>query len=138
MVKLEDLLRLVVDEGASDVHLTVGSPPQLRVDDILIPTKHSPLTSKEAKELAYSILTEAQQKEFEENRELDLSFGIEGLRRFRVNIFQQRGSVGAAFRLIPLDPGLLIRGKRGYRFNLAFIPFFLPFPHHVKDVGDDP
>src|SRR3981081_4137958 len=91
----------MVEKGASDLHLTTGSPPQLRIDGELVPLKMSPLTPVETKKLCYSILTDAQKHKFEEENELDLSFGVKDLARFRANIFMQRGSVAAAFRTIP-------------------------------------
>ena len=91
----------MVEKGASDLHITTGSPPQLRVDGKLVPLKTSPLTPVETKQLCYSILTDAQKHRFEEDSELDLSFGVKGLSRFRANIFMQRGAVSGAFRTIP-------------------------------------
>lgn len=101
MKELEKLLRRMVEEEASDLHITVGTPPQMRVDEVLVPMEEEPLTPEKSKEIIYSILSEAQIKKFETNKELDLSFGIEGLSRFRANIFYQRGNVAGAFRSIP-------------------------------------
>jgi twitching motility protein PilT len=91
----------MVEKGASDLHITTGSPPQLRIDGKLVPLKTAPLTPVETKQLCYSILTDAQKHKFEEDNELDLSFGVKGLSRFRANVFMQRGAVGGAFRTIP-------------------------------------
>src|SRR5512133_502267 len=91
----------MVEKGASDLHVTTGSPPQLRIDGKLVPLKTAPLTPVETKQLCYSILTDAQKHRFEEDSELDLSFGVKGLSRFRSNIFMQRGAVAGAFRTIP-------------------------------------
>jgi len=91
----------MVEKGASDLHITTGSPPQLRIDGNLVPLKTPPLTPVETKQLCYSILADAQKHKFEEENELDLSFGVKGLSRFRANIFLQRGAVAAAFRTIP-------------------------------------
>src|SRR5438045_3767216 len=91
----------MVEKGASDLHITTGSPPQLRIDGSLVPLKTPPLTPVETKQLCYSILADAQKHKFEEENELDLSFGVKGLSRFRANIFMQRGAVAAAFRTIP-------------------------------------
>ncbi len=91
----------MVEKGASDLHITTGSPPQLRIDGKLVPLKTAPLTPVETKQLCYSILTDAQKHRFEEDNELDLSFGVKGLSRFRSNIFMQRGAVSGAFRTIP-------------------------------------
>src|SRR5438105_6422784 len=91
----------MVEKGASDLHITTGSPPQLRIDGRLVPLKTPPMTPVETKQLCYSILADAQKHKFEEENELDLSFGVKGLSRFRANLFMQRGAVGAAFRTIP-------------------------------------
>ena len=101
MPNLHQLLKAMIEKGASDMHITTGSPPQLRIDGNLVPLKLPPLTPAETKELCYSILTDAQKRRFEEENELDLSFGIKGLSRFRANIFMQRGAVSGAFRVIP-------------------------------------
>jgi twitching motility protein PilT len=91
----------MVEKGSSDLHITTGSPPQLRIDGRLVPLKTPPLTPVETKQLCYSILADAQKHKFEEENELDLSFGVKGLSRFRANMFMQRGAVAAAFRTIP-------------------------------------
>src|SRR5512135_2146251 len=101
MANLHQLLQTMIDKGASDLHVTTGSPPQLRIDGQLLPMNLPPLTAPETKQLCYSILTDAQKHRFEEDDELDLSFGIKGLSRFRANIFMQRGAVSAAIRTIP-------------------------------------
>jgi len=103
MATIYDLLKVMIEKGASDLHITTGSPPRLRVDGKLIPLDHSPLTPVETKSLCYSILTDAQKHKFEENNELDLSFGVKGLSRFRGNVFMQRGAVAGAFRTIPFE-----------------------------------
>src|SRR5258705_7237697 len=91
----------MVEKGSSDFHITTGSPPQPRMDGARVPLKTPPLTPVETKQLCYSILADAQKHKFEEENELDLSFGVKGLSRFRANIFMQRGAVAAAFRTIP-------------------------------------
>jgi twitching motility protein PilT len=101
MATLYELLEVMVKKGASDLHITTGSPPRIRVDGKLIPMDLPPLSATDTKELCYSILTDAQKHRFEENFELDLSFGVKGLSRFRANIFMQRGAVAAAIRTIP-------------------------------------
>lgn len=101
MVTLRELLELMVKRNASDLHLTVGSPPQLRIDGKLAKTEFDPLTPEDTRKLAYSIMSEKQRKRFEEQSELDLSFGIEQMSRFRCNVFIQRGNVAVALRLIP-------------------------------------
>jgi twitching motility protein PilT len=103
MSNLHQLLKLMVEKGASDLHLTVNSPPQLRIDGKLHPLRMPPLNSTETRGLCYSVLTEAQKKKFEEFNELDLSFGVKGLARFRGNLFLQRNAVSGVFRQIPLE-----------------------------------
>ncbi len=103
MANLHQLLKLMVDKNASDLHLTVNSPPQLRIDGHLHPLRMPPLTSNETRGLCYSVLTESQKKKFEASNELDLSFGVKGLARFRGNIFTQRNAVSGVFRKIPLE-----------------------------------
>ncbi|HLB05947.1 MAG TPA: PilT/PilU family type 4a pilus ATPase, partial [Thermodesulfobacteriota bacterium] len=103
MVNLHELLKVMMERKASDLHITTGSPPQIRVDGELIPLDHPPLTPVETKQLCYSILTDVQKQKFEEESELDLSFGVKGLSRFRANVFMQRGAVAAAFRAIPFQ-----------------------------------
>ncbi|HPG34982.1 MAG TPA: type IV pilus twitching motility protein PilT [bacterium] len=100
-VSLQDLLTLMIEQNASDLHITSGSPPQLRIDGSLRPVNVPPLSPTETKRLAYSILTEKQKKQFEEKNELDLSFGVKNLSRFRANVFMQRGAISAAIRVIP-------------------------------------
>ena len=101
MANLHQLLKAMVEKGASDLHITTGSAPQLRIDGKLEPLKMGALSPVETKQLCYSILTDAQKHKFEEESELDLSFGVKGLSRFRANIFMQRGAVAGAFRTIP-------------------------------------
>lgn len=101
MVTLRELLEMMVKKNASDLHLTVGSPPRLRIDGKLLKTEFDLLTAEETRRLAYSIMSEKQRQSFEEKSELDLSFGIEQLSRFRCNVFMQRGNVAVALRQIP-------------------------------------
>jgi len=101
LANLHQLLKAMVEKGASDLHITTGSPPQLRIDGQLVPLKTAPLTPVETKQICYSILTDSQKHKFEEENELDLSFGVKGLSRYRANIFMQRGAVAGAFRSIP-------------------------------------
>ena len=98
---LHQLLKAMIEKGASDLHVTTGTPPQLRIDGSLIPLKTPPLSPADTKKICYSILTDAQKHEFEEENELDLSFGVKNLSRFRANIFMQRGAVSGSFRTIP-------------------------------------
>ena len=102
-VTLHQLLKTMVERGGSDLHITTNSPPQIRIDGKLVPLDMPPLAAPETKQLAYSVLTDAQKHRFEENLELDLSFGIKGLARFRANIFNQRGATAAVYRQIPYE-----------------------------------
>jgi twitching motility protein PilT len=103
MVNLQDLLKTMIEKGASDLHLTTGVPPVLRLHGRLIPMEIQALVPAETKSLAYSILTDAQKHKFEEEKELDFSFGVKGLSRFRANVFLQRGAVAVAIRTIPYN-----------------------------------
>ena len=100
-MNLPDLLKETLDLGGSDLHLSIGSPPQVRVDGDLRRLSHPDLTPDVSKALAYSVLTDAQKKLFEEKWELDMAFGLRGVGRFRCNLMNQKGAVGAVFRLIP-------------------------------------
>ncbi len=100
---LHQLLKTMVEKGGTDLHITTNSAPLIRVDGVLIPLNLPALTAVDTKKLAYSILTDAQKHRFEENLELDLSFGVKGMARFRANIFVQRGAVAGAFRRIPYE-----------------------------------
>jgi len=103
-LSLSELLHKLSDLAGSDLHITTGTPPLVRVHGEIRPLDgYRPLTSSETKQLAYSVLTDAQKHRFEENLELDFSFGVKGLSRFRANIFNQRGAVGAVFRAIPYE-----------------------------------
>ena len=103
MASLYDYLKTMIEKGGSDLHITTGSPPRLRIDGKLIPMDIPTLTPADTKALCYSVLTDAQKHKFEEHNELDLSFGVKGLSRFRANIFMQRGAVAGAFRTIPFS-----------------------------------
>ena len=100
-VNLHQLLRAMIEKGASDMHITTGAPPLLRVDGHVVPLKLDPLSPVETKQLCYSVLTEEQKIEFEKKKELDLSFGVKNLSRYRGNVFIQRGAVSGVFRAIP-------------------------------------
>jgi twitching motility protein PilT len=103
-ISLSELLKKLTELNGSDLHITTNTPPQVRVDGHLRQLEgYRALTSAETKQLAYSVLTDAQKHRFEENLELDFSFGVKGLSRFRANIFNQRGAVGAVFRAIPYE-----------------------------------
>src|SRR5438093_4927397 len=100
---LSDLLKKMLELAGSDLHLTTNSPPQVRVHGSLQPLDIPPLSPADTKQLAYSVMTDAQKHRFEENLELDFSFGLKGLARFRANCFNQRGATGAVFRVIPFE-----------------------------------
>jgi twitching motility protein PilT len=100
---LSDLLKKMLDMGGSDLHVTTNSPPQVRVHGHMTPLDLPALSPAETKQLAYSVLTDAQKHRFEEHLELDFSFGLKGLARFRGNLFNQRGAVAAVFRVIPFE-----------------------------------
>ena len=103
-ITLPDLLRKMTDLGGSDLHLTTNSPPQVRVHGHLQKLDgFESFTPAQTKKLAYSVLTDAQKHRFEENLELDFSFGLKGMSRFRANLFNQKGAVGAVFRAIPYE-----------------------------------
>jgi twitching motility protein PilT len=99
--RMEELLKTMTDEGASDLHLGVGLPPYLRIDEKLVPIRKEALSTEQIKELSYSMLDAKQRERFELEKELDMAFGIEGLSRFRVNFFYQRGNIGIAIRSLP-------------------------------------
>jgi twitching motility protein PilT len=101
MPTLPELLKTMVDMDGSDLHITTNSPPQIRVHGHLQRLQLAEMQPAETKQLIYSVLTDSQKKRFEETLELDFSFGIKGLARFRCNVFNQRGAVGAVYRLIP-------------------------------------
>jgi twitching motility protein PilT len=100
---LPQLLKIMVDEGGTDLHVTTNSPPVIRVHGKLKRIEHPMLSPAETKQIIYSILNDTQKYKFEENWELDFSFGIKGIARFRANVFMQRGAVAGAFRRIPYE-----------------------------------
>src|SRR5881392_3804903 len=102
-LSLSDLLKRLMEMSGSDLHITTNSPPQIRVHGHLVPLDLPQMTPAETKQLAYSVLTDAQKHRFEENLELDFSFGLKGLARFRGNLFNQRGATAAVFRVIPFE-----------------------------------
>lgn len=103
MITLHQLLKAAVKQGASDLHIVAGSPPVLRVEGRIVRVKSPDLTLEQTRDTCYSILTESQKSRFEATKELDFSFGIKGMARFRANLFFQRGAVSGVFRRIPLD-----------------------------------
>ena len=102
-VTLSDLLKKMLELSGSDLHITTQSPPQVRVHGHLQPLDLPPLDATQTKQLGYSVLTDAQKHRFEEHLELDFSFGLKGLARFRGNLFNQRGAVACVFRVIPFE-----------------------------------
>ena len=102
-ITLSELLKKMIEMGGSDLHLSTNSSPRIRVHGKLRPLDLAPLTAADTKALAYSVLTDSQKHRFEENLELDFSFGLKNLARFRGNLFNQRGAVGAVFRTIPWE-----------------------------------
>ena len=98
---MAQLLKLITEQGATDLHLTANAPPHLRLDDRLVATDHAPLSGNEVKELAYSLISPEKVERFERWKELDFAFSVEGLARFRANYFIQQGYVGAAIRMLP-------------------------------------
>lgn len=102
-VHIDDLLHLTVERGASDLHITVGLPPMIRVDGALQPTEHDRVTPHDSQRLIYDVLTDPLIEKFEKSKELDFSYGVPKLARFRFNVYRQRGSVGAAMRTIPSE-----------------------------------
>ena len=100
--RVQQLLKQMVALGASDLHLTAGCPPMMRINEDLRPVDHqAPLKGEETRTLAYTLLSSQQVTAFEKNLEMDMSFGMEDLGRFRVNVFMQRGTVSVAIRLLP-------------------------------------
>jgi twitching motility protein PilT len=100
---MRELLEEMVSKGASDLHITTGLPPQLRIDGMVQTTSFPVLTGDETRRLAYSILNEEQKKRYENEKELDFSFGVQGISRFRANVYQQRGVTAMAIRQIPYE-----------------------------------
>lgn len=103
MIELQKLLEIAIEKKASDLHITTGAPPKFRIDGKLMSFDSTVLTAPDTKGLCYSVLTDAQRHKFEEEYELDFSFGIKGLSRFRGNVYMQRGAVAGAFRAISFD-----------------------------------
>jgi len=100
---IDDLLRMMLERGGSDLHLTVGSPPGIRQRGELVPVETiRPLSTRDTQQMILSLLSEEQRKRFETELELDFAYSIPGVSRFRANVFQQRNSMGAVFRVIPI------------------------------------
>src|ERR1700742_1723474 len=103
MITLHQLLKAAVKQGASDLHIVAGSPPVFWGERRIVRVKAPDLTSDNTRQICYSILTDSQKSRFEATKELDFSFGIKGMARFRANLFFQRGAVSGVFRRIPID-----------------------------------
>ncbi|MFO7626313.1 MAG: type IV pilus twitching motility protein PilT [Candidatus Fermentibacteraceae bacterium] len=102
-LNIRTLLKEMMERRATDLHITVGAPPTIRIDGDLIRMEYDPLTPKETQSVIYSLLKDEQKKRFELDKELDFAFGIKGLSRFRANVYLQRGAVAAAIRVIPYE-----------------------------------
>jgi twitching motility protein PilT len=100
-ISLQALLKAMTDKAASDLHVTAGSPPRLRIDNELVRLQTEPLTPVDTKTLCYSVMNDAQKLRFEEDLEIDFSFGIRGMARFRANVYMQQACVAGAFRIVP-------------------------------------
>ncbi len=101
-MELNEILQIALRGGASDIHLKAGLPPMFRVDGTLVPLKEGKrLPPEEVARMAFGIMNELQKERFRSTNEVDLAYGIPGLGRFRVNVFQQRGTVGTVLRVIP-------------------------------------
>ncbi|MSR45952.1 MAG: type IV pilus twitching motility protein PilT [Planctomycetes bacterium] len=101
MLIMRELLELLVKRGGSDLHITAGSPPKLRINGSLVDTEYEPLTGDDTKSIVYGVLATEQIARFERELELDISFGLPGIGRFRTNVFVQRGCVGSVLRVVP-------------------------------------
>jgi twitching motility protein PilT len=101
MIGLQHLLKAMLEKGASDLHITANSPPLLRINGELVRVKMDPFTPADTKTICYSVLSDKQKQVLEEEKELDFSFGLKGLSRYRVNLFHQQGCIAGAFRRIP-------------------------------------
>ena len=133
MVTLPELLKTMVEMDASDLHISTNTPPQVRLHGLLQRLPMPELTPAASKQLVYSVLTDTQRKRFEETMELDFSFGIRGLARFRCNVFNQRGAVAAAYRLIPEKIRTLRRARPAAGPGLAHRPAARPGARHRPD-----
>jgi len=102
-LNLQALLKAMLDKGASDLHITAGSPPRLRIDGDVVKLQTEPMTAVDTKQLCYSVMNDAQKLRFEEDLEIDFSFGIRNMARFRANVYLQQSCVAGAFRLVPYN-----------------------------------
>ena len=125
MVKLEELLETLVSRGGSDLHLSAGSPPKIRLDGNLVDESPEPLGHEDTKQIVYSILTNDQIATFEEKLELDLSFGVSGLGRFRTNVFPHASDTGiiqSGHMIGKLNGEIKLQGPMGKRLAIAWYP----------------
>jgi len=126
MITLQHLLKAVIDKDATDLHIVAGAPASMRVNGQIVRVKMEELSPQDSKDLCYSVLTEEQKASFEEKKELDFSFGIKNLARFRGNLFVQRGYVSGAFRRIPYQvPKLADLGLPQVVQSLLDVPYGL-------------
>lgn len=102
-IKVNELLQLMLKAGISDIHFKVGSPPLVRVLGDLVVTQFDPLPPKAIEELAYSLMNENQKAKFDAEHELDMSYSVDGLSRFRVNVYRQKGTIALTLRVVPLE-----------------------------------
>lgn len=159
---IDEIARQAVEKGASDIHITAGTPPMIRLSGSLVPLQGYPvMTPKDTQQFIYSFMNEKQKKTFEERKELDFSFGIRGVGRFRVNVFYQRGTVAAALRRIPYqiksieELGLIPKVKDLCHLSMGLVLVTGPtgsgktttlasmidyinsnFPHHIITIED--
>lgn len=161
-LSIDEIAREAVSKGATDIHITAGLPPVIRIDGKLVPMVGYPvLTARDSQQLIYSFMNEKQKRGFEEKKELDFSFGIRGIGRFRVNVFYQRGTVAAALRRIPFEIkpmeelGLIPKVKDLCKLSMGLVLVTGPtgsgktttlasmidyinanFPHHIITIED--
>jgi twitching motility protein PilT len=123
IMDMAELLKLMVEHAASDLHITLGAPPMLRIDGLMVPTAYPKLSAEICQRLIYSLLTDTQKQRFESINELDISFGIKDIGRVRMNVYRQRGAIGAALRSIPQHiQGLDELGLPPITYELLKIP----------------
>ena len=101
VVSLQQLLKTMVEYGGTDLHISTDSPPQIRIDGRMVPLKLPALDATNTRWLCYGVMTDQQKHRLEEDLEVDFSFGLQGIARFRANVFNQRGATAAVFRTIP-------------------------------------
>ena len=122
-MNIDDLLRIATERRASDLHLKVGNYPHLRIDGELVPLTDQPrISAEDMLNMAFSMMSARQKQKFKETTEIDMAYGVAGLGRFRVNIFQQRGNVGLVLRVIPNEDSRARRivSAQGGRADLRY------------------